>query len=469
MTLHRPTQAELDRMSHAEKDALIMTLFDGFGDLQRRVEELEGQRKKTSRNSSKPPSSDGLKKGPAQPRKRGEKPNGGQPGHPGQTRRMAEQANTVVDLKPHGHCACGQALADLPGTLKERRQQWDIPPPQILITEYRQHQVECPCGQVHCGEFPAGITPNVSFGPRIKAYAVGLIDGHFVGLQRTAEILQDQYGVRPSEGSLQRWIAQASERLMEAYTAAGNSIQAAEVGHFDESGMRVAGKLRWLHVAASETAVHYSTHEKRGQEAMEAAGILPNFKGCAVHDHWKPYLAYEGVSHALCNAHHLRELRYFEERTGHWWPIALRRLLVEGKEAVAAAQAEGRDAVDPTQVETLLKRYDEHLAWGLAAFPVVPPDPHDKRRRKQHPATNLLVRLRDFKSEVWRFLTDWRVPFDNNAAERLVRPVKVKLKVSGGLRAVGGAEAFCVLRSVWETSKLNGQNPFEVLRQALTA
>jgi len=233
--------------------------------------------------------------------------------------------------------------------------------------------------------------------------------------------------------------------------------------------MRVAGKLHGLQVAARDTAVHYRTHEKRGQAAMEAAGILPNFTGCAVHDHWKPYWAYEGFSHALCNAHHLRELRYFEESTGHGWPIALRRWLVEGKEAVAAAQTEGRDAVDPAQVETLRKRYAEHLAGGLAAFPVVPPDPDDKRRRQQHPATHLLVRLRDFRSEVWRFLTDWRVPFDNNAAERLVRPVKVKLKVSGGLRAVGGAEAFCVLRSVWETSKLNGQNPFEVLRQALTA
>jgi transposase len=262
--LHSP---DLDRMSHAEKDALIMTLFDGFGDLRRRVEDLEGQRQRSSRNSSKPPSSDGLKKKPAQPRKRGEKPNGGQPGHPGQTCRMAEQADAVVDLKPHGHCACGQALADLPGTLKERRQQWDIPPPRILITEYRQHQVACPCGHVHCGEFPAGITPNVSFGPRIKAYAVGLIDGYFVGLQRTAEILQDQYGVRPSEGSLQRWIVQASERLMPVYAAAGRMIQAAKVGHFDESGMHVAGHLRWLHVAASETAVHYSTHENCGREA----------------------------------------------------------------------------------------------------------------------------------------------------------------------------------------------------------
>ena len=469
MTLQRPTQAELDRMRPEEKDALILRLFDLLEKLQGRVEALEAQVKKNSRNSSKPPSSDGLSKQPAQPRRRGERPSGGQPGHPGRTRRMAAEPDTVVDLVPQGCCGCGRELDGQSSRVKERRQQWDIPPATIHVTEFRQHEVACACGQCHCSEFPAGLSPNVSYGPRIKAYAVGLIEGHFVGLQRTAEILGDQYGVSPSEGTLQRWILQASVRLNDAHETAGEQIRATEVAHFDESGLRVGGKLHWLHVAASAEAVHYRTHAKRGREAMDAAGILPGFQGCAVHDHWRPYFGYNGFSHALCNAHHLRELRAMEESTGHWWPVALRRLLIEGKQAVAAAKEQGRQALEPAQVDDLLARYDQQLARGLACFPVKPPDPNDKRRTKQHPATNLLCRLRDFKTEVWRFLTDWQVPFDNNAAERLVRPVKVKLKVIGGFRVVGGAGAFCILRSVWETSKLNGQNPFEVLRGAFTS
>ena len=468
MKLQRPTQAELDRMSHAEKDALILQLFAALEMLQRRVDALEGQVNKNSRNSSKPPSSDGLRKKPAQPRRRGERPSGGQPGHPGQTRRMVDRPDEVVDVRPSGCCGCGRELESQPSRIKERRQQWDIPPTKIHVREFRQHEVECTCGQCHYGEFPTGISPNVSYGPRLKAYAVGLIEGHFVGLRRTAEILGDQYGIRPSDGTLQNWILQASLRLHPAYEASGEQIRSAEVTHVDESGMRVNGKLHWLHVAATGQAVYYTTHEKRGREAMDAAGILPSFQGCAVHDHWKPYFGYDGFSHALCNAHHLRELRAFEESTGHEWPVALRELLIEGKKAVASAQQDGRQALELVEVESLLERYDQQIATGLSLFPIRPPDPNDKRRTKQHSATNLLCRLRDFKTEVWRFLTDWQVPFDNNAAERLVRPVKVKLKVIGGFRSVGGATAFCILRSVWETSKLNARNPFDVLREAFT-
>lgn len=468
MKLQRPTQAELDRMSHAEKDALIFKLFDLLEGLERRLKAIEEKVEKTSRNSSKPPSSDGPKRGAAEPRQRGQKPNGGQPGHPGATRVMVDGPDVVVELRPEGQCACGLALDGQAGVLKERRQQIEIPEPKTVVSEYRQIEVRCACGAKHCGEFPPGVTPNVSYGPRLKAYAVGLVDGHFVALERTAEIIGDQYGVQPSGGTIQKWTALAADRLAVEHAALGAAVARADVAHFDESGMRVNGKLHWLHVATAAAAVHYTAHAKRGQEAMDAAGLLPSFKGCAVHDHWKPYWHYGGT-HALCNAHHLRELRYCEEATGHFWPAALRRLLVEGKKAVALAKAEGKEALEAAQRDDLLARYDEQIAAGLAACPVKPPEPGRKGRVKQDFATNLLLRLRDYKAETLRFLTDWRVPFDNNAAERVVRPVKVKLKVIGGFRAVGGSEAFCVIRSVWETSKLNNLNPFETLRLAFMA
>ena len=465
--LTRPTPAELDSMSHAEKDALILGLFDVLARYEQRLSEVEGKVEKTSRNSSQPPSSDGIKKGPAKPRHPGEKPLGGQPGHRGATREMVDDPDAVQELRPSGFCSCGAGLNGLPARAGERRQQIEIPEPQTVVTEFRQMWVECPaCGQEHGGEFPAGVTPNVSFGPRLKAYAVGLVEGHFVALERTCAIIADQYGVQPSDGAVQNWIIKAGQLLADDHAANRQSILDAEVAHFDESGMRIGGKLNWLHVAVTETAVYYTVHPKRGQAAMDAAGLLPHFQGNAVHDHWKSYWSYTHCTHSLCNAHHLRELRYCQELTGHFWPFALRRLLVEGQEAVVAARAAGQTTLESGYVADLLARYDQQVKNGLAAYPVRPPEPGRKGRVKQHEATNLLLRLRDYKTQVWRFLTDWRVPFDNNRAERMVRPAKVKLKVIGGFRALGGSTAFCILRSVWETNKLNGINPFDTIRLA---
>jgi transposase len=466
MELERPTPAELDRMSPADKDALILKLFESVEALERRLRELEEKVEKTSRNSSKRPSSDGLKKGAAEPRRRGEKPTGGQPGHPGVTRRMVEHPDEIRELRATGPCVCGAWLDDQPATVGERRQQFEIPEPTYVVTEYRQRRVVCACGRVHRGEFPAGVTPQVSYGPRLKAYAVGLVQGHFVALERASALIGDQYGIQPSGGTLQKWVLQVAHRLAPTHEANRRTLLKSEVVHFDESGLRVNGRLHWLHVAATNAAVYYHVHAKRGRDAMDAAGILPQFKGHAVHDHWQPYRAYRDCTHSLCNAHHLRELRYGEEVTGHFWPIAVRRLLVEGKDAVARARVAGQTALESAYVADLLARYDEQVANGWAACPVRPPEPGRKGRPQQHEATNLLLRLRDFKTQSWGFLRDWRIPFDNNLAERMVRPVKVKLKVTGGFRALGGSEAFCILRSIWETDKLKGINPFTTLRLA---
>jgi transposase len=462
--LNRPTQTELDSMSHAEKDVLILKLFDWLEELEGRLKKLEDKIVKDSNNSSKPPSSDGLRKGAAQPRESSGKKNGGQKGHQGITRRMVEDPDVIKTLYPVDLCRCGADLKEQTATLKERRQQIDIPEPKAITTEYRQMQVRCGCGLNHYGEFPVGVTPNVSYGARLKAYSVGLVQGHFVALERTSEIIHDQYGVRPSGGTIQKWILQAADYLAADYVTNQQGIIHANVANFDESGVPINGKLHWLHVATAAKYVHYSIHEKRGYLAMDAAGILPRFIGIAVHDHWKPYWHYNDCRHALCNAHHLRELRYCEQLTGGRWAIELRHLLVEGKKAVAASQVEGKNAVAIEKVADLLNRYDHQIAIGLNEFPIRPHESGRKGRAEQHTATNLLIRLRDFKTEVWRFLTDWSVPFDNNQAERMVRPVKVKLKVTGGFRAVGGSEAFCIIRSIWETNKLNNLNPFDRLR-----
>lgn len=466
-SLRRPSPAELSQMSHAEKDALIMKLFDLLEGLEQRLSEVERNVEKTSRNSGKPPSSDGLKRQAAEPREPGRRPNGGQPGHAGVTRAWSDTPDQVCEVRPEGTCECGRALADQSARIGECRQQIEIPEPKAEVTEYRQFIVACACGCEHRGVFPPGVGPHVSYGPRVKAYAVGLVDGHFVGLARTAEIIADQYGVKPSDGTIQRWIGQAGRALNGAYEASRQAILAADVAHFDESGVRVNGHTLWLHVAGTAEHAFYTIHPKRGQEAMTAAGLLPAFQGVAVHDHWAPYFGFDQATHALCNAHLLRELRYFEEATdGHRWPIQLREVLVDAKHAVAEARAAGHAAVAPERRAELVTRYDRWVGLGLLVFPERPKDPGRKGRPKQDPATNLLRRMRDFKTEILRFLDDFHVPFDNNRAERLVRPVKVKLKVAGGFRALGGSAAFCVLRSVWETNQRQGVNPFHTLRIA---
>lgn len=289
--LRRPSPAELSQMSPAEKDALILKLFDLLEGLERRLGEVERKVEKTRRNSSKPPSSDGLKRQPAELRRTGSKSNGGQPGHVGVTRAWTETPDEVKELRPLGTCGCGLALADQAEMIGERRQQIEVPEPKAKVIEYRQVIVSCACGCEHRGEFPFGVTPHVSYGPRLKAYAVGWVEGHFVALARTAEILADPYGVRPSDGTIQKWIGQAAESLRPAYEATRQALIAAEVVHFDESGVRVNGHTHWLHVAGTADWAVYVIHPKRGGEAMTAAGILPSFEGHAVHDHWAPITA----------------------------------------------------------------------------------------------------------------------------------------------------------------------------------
>ena len=440
-------------------------LFERIDQLTARVNELESQANKNSKNSHKPPSSDGLKRQPAQPRQLGQRPKGGQPGHKGHSLMMHPSPDHVEHYGIEGHCECGLPLSEALLDTGERRQQWDIPAPQIVVTEYRQLIGTCSCGNVHKGKFPASLPPYISYGARLKAYTVGLVQGHFISLSRVTEIVSDQYGVKPSDGSVQRWIGQASENLATTYTDIRDTISSSAVANFDESGIRAQGKTQWLHVAATPEAVYYTAHARRGQEAMTAAGILPVFQGVAVHDHWKPYFRFDHVVHSLCVTHLLRELNYFDETLKHQWPAQLKQVLIDAKTAVAQAKAVQQTSLSPEQIADVEQRYDQWLNHGLLIFPEQPKtSPTKQGKAKQDPARNLLCRLRDFKDSVLRFIQRFDVPFDNNLAERAVRPVKVKLKVAGGFRAMGGADAFCVIRSVWETDKLQERNPFESLR-----
>ena len=240
--------------------------------------------------------------------------------------------------------------------------------------------------------------------------------------------------------------------------------------HVDESGLRVKGQLHWLHVASTAALTYYEVHTKRGHEAMEEAGILRAFRGTAVHDHWKPYFTYDKCAHALCNAHHLRELRFIDTQYQQAWANDMAELLLEIKAAVAATP-EPAMRLSLSELTAFEKRYDAVVQAGFEANPIpVPTTEGTEKKRgrpKQPPPVNLLIRLRDFKGQVLAFMVDFRVPFDNNQGERDIRMVKVKQKVSGGFRTLEGAKRFGRIRGYLSTVRKHAKNVCEAIRDAL--
>ena len=431
-----------------------------------RVKELEDLLATDSHNSSKPPSGDHPKR-TGSLRKPSGKPSGGQPGHSGSTLRMSETPDRVIRHRPTRCRACGASLEGGQESRSERRQVVDLPPMQLEVVEHRAETIVCAtCGGETTGAFPAELTQPVQYGPGIQALGVYLRVYQLLPSERTHELLEDLFGSAPSEATLQAAVERCAAGLADTEAAIRRGVQQAAVAHCDETGIRVEGKRRWLHVASTEWLTHYGWHPKRGKEATDAIGILPLFKGTAVHDGWHPYRQYE-CSHALCNAHHLRELTFVEEREGQPWARRLKDLLVVIKQRVEQEQAAGAKRLDGATVQEFEDRYQRVLDAGLGANP--PPAegrlPGKRGRQKQSKAKNLLDRLSLYRQEVLAFMYDFRVPFDNNLAERDIRMVKVQQKIAGCFRTEDGATAFCRIRSYLSTARKQGQRVLHALDQ----
>jgi transposase len=436
------------------------------------LQALQARVAKSSRNSSKPPSSDGYGKvkRTTSLRKSGDKPNGGQPGHEGQTLMAVEHPDRVETHEVPSCAHCQGSLAEVEAAGYEERQVFEIPAIRIEVTAHRAEIKVCPaCGMANKGTFPESASQAVQYGPVVKTWASYFTNEHHISVDRTAELFADLVEHRVSEATVLK-ASEQLERCIEPSTeAVKDMLRDAAVLHVDESGLRVTGKLHWLHVASTESLTSYEVHAKRGQEAMEDAGILGEFKGRAVHDHWKPYFKYDACDHALCNAHHLRELRFIENQYHQSWAKDMAELLLEIKAAVARTP-EPAMSLSPSELETFAKRYDAVVQSGFETnpAPAVAAEGEVKKRGrpKQSPPVNLLIRLRDFKSEVLAFMSDFRVPFDNNQGERDVRMVKVKQKVSGGFRTLEGAKRFGRIRGYISTARKNAKNVFEAIRDA---
>jgi len=464
---------DLRQLSHSEKDDLIRLLWSilqdqakQIGVLQSQVTELQSKLNKNSRNSSKPPSSDGLNKpAPKSLRVAGDKPTGGQKGHPGSTLCQATEPDKIVIHDVPDHCqACQQKLPF--AYVSETRQVFDLPSLQFEVTEHHAMQAICACGQVHTAQFPVGVNAGVQYGPRAQAAMVHLNQNHAVSVQRTAALMQDLFGLSVSQATVIKAGVASAAILQPTVNAIGQAAVNAGVLHADETGLRVVKKLHWLHVLATDTLTWMGCHPKRGGEAFESLALLQQFKGVLVHDGWMPYKALQ-CQHALCNAHHLRELTYLLEEQDHAWAGDMIELLTHANHLDNLNCADGQSPNYSSQkyqaeVRQLRELYEAILAQAEVDNPVLP-STGKRGRAKQSKATNLIGRLRDYKDDVWRFMSQPDVPFTNNLAEQTVRMPKVKQKVSGCFRTLSGAQAYCVIRSYCATMHKQGVNVFDSL------
>lgn len=433
--------------------------------LEARITELEKRRNKNSSNSSKPPSSDGLKRPKSlRPQNTGRKP-GGQPGHPGQTLLQSASPDLTVNVPLDTCPECGGDLASQPVASEEKRQVFDLPDIRLRITEYLAQHKFCPhCGKPVSSEFPASVSAPAQYGPGMHAAMTYLNVRQVIPCQRVAEVCQDLFGHRPSAGSVVRSVARCAALLTPAVDAIRDTLRQAPVLHSDETGVRCAGKTQWLHVASTATDSFFSFSPKRGVIGFAAADILPSYGGTLVHDFWGPYGTLE-CRHSRCNAHLLRELKSFIE-SGHHWAQKLTSVLLEMKRATDEAREKGQPAVAAAHRKKLENEYDKWVSAGLKAHPEETCGSGRRGRVRQSAETNLLRRLRDKRDEVLRFLHDLEVPFDNNQAERDLRMIKVQQKVSGCFRSISGAERFCVMSSYISTVRKQGRDLMAAIKAA---
>ena len=427
-----------------------------------------------STNSSKPPSSDGLKRKrrtarspERERRKRLGRKAGKQKGAPGHHLAPVAEPKRVVPLLPAVCEKCGGSLVEdsREEDVVEKRQVLDMPPPTGLeATEYQAHSLRCGgCGHVTKAAFPEWVKAPVSYGPRLHAAASYWKVHQHVPYERMAEQLHDVHGADVSVGALAAMVARGGERVQPAVEEIKRQLQGAPVVSVDETGGHVKGELKWVHGAATERLTLLGIDDRRGVVGIKALGVLEELTGIVIHDAWPAYWneGFKQVSgHGLCNAHHLRELLAVTDFDGQRWSERMTNLLLEMLEKRNAALEAGRTELEPEQVKAFEDAYDRVIREGWRE------NPRRAGKRQKSKAANLLRRLEEHKEEVLRFLHDFGVPFTNNQIERDLRMTKLNEKISGGWRSMDGARAFLAIRSYLATARKQGQGVLEVLTAA---
>lgn len=415
-----------------------------------------------SKNSSKPPSTDPNKKKKPKNKNNSKRKPGGQPGRTGVNLAPVDDPDDIIPIKldrrrlPKG---------DYKEAGFEARQVVDIEISRI-VKEYRAQILEDANGKRYVAEFPAGISRPIQYGNSVKAHAVYLSQFQLIPYERVADYFINQASIPVSVGSLYNFNKEAYDLLDRFDFLSKDKLTQSELIHSDETGINVNGKRIWLHNACNDRWTYFYPHEKRGHEAMNAIGILPKFRGTLVHDHWKPYYTYTDCTHALCNAHHLRELECVIENTDFAWAKKMQDLLMEINIAVKASE---QNALGTEIANSYREQYRAILADGIIEMPPVEkssetPGKKKRGRTKKTKELNLLERLRDFENDVLRFMDIAYVPFTNNQGENDIRMTKVQQKISGCFKSIEGAKIFCRVRSYLLTCQKQGVLPAEALK-----
>jgi len=409
-----------------------------------------------SSNSHKSPSQDPNRK--KKRKSNGKKP-GGQNGHVGQNLKKVENPDEVIEHKVESCAKCNKKLSSQEPEGFEARQVFDVEIKRIVIEHKAEIKTCGSCDSVNIGKFPTGVRKAVQYGVGVKALSIYMSLYQLLPYKRVEDFFRDQIGLPLSSGSIFNFNREAFTKLEEFEVQMKEKLLESPLNHCDETGININGKRAWLHSVSNSKWTYFYPHYRRGPEAMDEMGILPKYRGTICHDHWKSYYTYK-CGHALCNAHHLRELRYAYEENNQRWAKLMMNLLVEVNKAVnqAGGKLPGMD------INKYQKRYRTILTKGEKECPLPEKIPGKRGRQKKTKSRNLLERLRDYEEDVLRFMKNPVVPFTNNQAENDIRMTKVHQKISGCFRAMEGAIIFCRVRSYLSTARKNSISSLQAMR-----
>lgn len=423
--------------------------------------ELKSQLHSNSKNSSRPPSSDGYRKKPtpALPKTRKSK-QGGQKGHKGDTLQQSKTPDKLVKIRP-SECSCGHHFTDKECELSSKRQVFELPQPQLEVTEYQIHTAKCPkCGLQHRGEAPKNVTAPVQYGNRAKAFAVLLNTNYKVPFKKTQLMFKDLFGYPINESTIYSASKLCYGQLEKTEEVIKSKVSGSNVVHADESGLRVLGKLHWLHTATTLNHTYLFVHEKRGQLALNSdKSVLDKIDGWLVHDCWSSYFKFRRMKHAICGAHILRELQGVIDSGESKWAKTFHAFLLGLYKKPFSKRIE--------QIGAIKARYLKICRAGEKQEPPPYKPPGKRGRQKRTKGRNLVERLIREMDAVLAFAFNQEVPFTNNLAERDIRPVKVKMKVSNCFRTLKGAEIYARIESFISTARKNNCNIFEELTNTM--
>jgi transposase len=416
-------------------------------ELEARIVELENQLNQNSRNSHKPPSSDGFKRKSAQLTKPKGKQQGGQWGHSGDTLKLVEQTDENLVLVPIS-CTCGYDLTTIPMHLIEKRQIFDLPVPKLQVIEYQQMGCLCPkCGLKQQGVFPAEAPGRVQYGAGVKTMAVLLSVGYRLPIKRIKQLFADLFNQPINESTILSMLKGTSKSLVDVEQQITQHLLQSSVAHVDETGIRCKKKNHWLHVFSSALFTYFFVHEKRGKKAMKSEwSLLPKFTGYLVHDCWQSYFAFDDCLHALCGSHLMRELQALIEQKSKW-AVRMRNLLLY----TYHFSDRGKGVLKPQVFNKMERQYELICAQADKEEP--PPIINKRGKPKKTKGRNLLDRLLEHQDAVLAFAQNQEIPFTNNQAERDIRHVKIKMKISGNFNTMESAQHYARVYSFLSTMR----------------